>query len=369
MFSNMDSIQQQYNIADGCDIAQPITKLCIKIDSNTPIIMKLPMPANCITLSQFKEYTSLDHHSCKFFFESRDPEFGLVKEEVINDDSFLPADGDRIVAQVISDKSNRSSLFEEPINVCDRSISPQSSNHYSIGSNNEPRNHMTPGRDFVSNFYKMPQHSPRSICHQETLNSPATNIDLDRLPIPVFGDEVSSSGRRHHYPHATRPVPQIPSSSLDRKVFPNIKTHSLPRSTSPNSNYANQSIDHLSDYMDNTSAIQTYNNSQQRLMASQSSSTYESPALYANDDLHNIYRALKNDAKNLDIKDREWLRVTIKEAFIGSSLIKWLSNNVTGFNNKKEIKQLAHKMLGSGLIKSPMLNSNSFSEKCYYTLS
>lgn len=88
------------------------TKLCIIIDSNTPIIMRSSTPASRITLGIFKEIASLQNNNCKFYFKSTDSEFGLVKEEIVDDNSPLPYDGDKIVAWVITDKSNQSSLFE-----------------------------------------------------------------------------------------------------------------------------------------------------------------------------------------------------------------------------------------------------------------
>lgn len=293
------------------------TKLCVIIDSNTPIIMKVQLPATSITLKQFKEITSLDDNCYKFYFKSEDSEFGLVKEEVVDDMSKLPYDSDnKIVAWVISDKLNQSTLFENP-------------------------------------DYDLPSQ----------LSSPAKLTPSRPLPLPPQSNQTARS------PAESTSAHDYEISSFRLNFRPG--THSLPRSITPRSLYAQNNF---------TSSLDTCdNNFYDQYTRHQSRSVYESTSPPSSlrqldvvlhctrDDIKTIYSALKKDSASLDIKDREWLRVVIKEAFLGSSLVKWLNRNVYGFNHKRQIKQFANQMLQSGLIRNPM-SSGSFSEKCYYSL-
>ena len=68
----------------------------------------------------------------------------------------------------------------------------------------------------------------------------------------------------------------------------------------------------------------------------------------------------------LDIKNREWLKITIRNAFLGSELVKWLERNVYGFDNNREAKKFASRMLKEGYIRDPISNK-PFSSKSYYT--
>lgn len=253
------------------------TKLCIIVDSKMPIIMKIPYPPHIVTLKQLKQITSLQDERCKFYFRSHDAEFGIVKEEIVDDDSILPTENGKIVVWVVS---NQSSLFEQAESCFD-------------GLNCEPR-----------------------------LRNSEQHIDNQYLYHQSF--DVTNRG-----------------------------THSLPRSITPRSLYATNNIDHVPSIGQLTPSF----------------IRQPDVALHCGKDgILTIYSALCDDSKNLDLRDRDWLKVVIKSAFIGSELIRWLSTNVYGFSHKKEVKRYANRMLNLGLIRNPM-SSKAFSEKCYYTLS
>lgn len=136
-------------------------------------------------------------------------------------------------------------------------------------------------------------------------------------------------------------------------------TCSLPRSITPRSLYYSNQFETLSPI--SRSVYDSVTSIQMRPLD-------ESSLHCSKDNIQTIYSALRTNPEILEIRDREWLKMVVKNAFIGSSLVKWLSANVYGFSHKKDVKRYANRLLNLGFIRDPM-GSGTFSEKCYYTLS
>ena len=67
------------------------TKVIYHIDEEeTPYLVKLNKPPTEVTLADFKSGIPVHFHKFKFFFKSKDDDFGVVKEEII-DDQVSPA--------------------------------------------------------------------------------------------------------------------------------------------------------------------------------------------------------------------------------------------------------------------------------------
>ncbi|XP_064610659.1 segment polarity protein dishevelled homolog DVL-3-like isoform X3 [Liolophura sinensis] len=76
------------------------TKIIYHIDDeDTPYLIKLPIPADRVTLGDFKN--ALNRPNYKFFFKSMDDDFGVVKEEIIDDDAHLPCFNGRVVSWLV----------------------------------------------------------------------------------------------------------------------------------------------------------------------------------------------------------------------------------------------------------------------------
>lgn len=67
----------------------------------------------------------------------------------------------------------------------------------------------------------------------------------------------------------------------------------------------------------------------------------------------------------LDVREREWLKLKIPNAFYGSDVVDWLYNHVQGFNERREAKKYASDMLKAGLLKH--IYKKGFSEQSFYT--
>ena len=69
----------------------------------------------------------------------------------------------------------------------------------------------------------------------------------------------------------------------------------------------------------------------------------------------------------LKIKDREWFKLVINNAFLGADLVDWLHDNVTGLEDRRDAKQYAATLFKGQLVK-PTIQAriDKFSEKSYY---
>ncbi|XP_048836758.1 segment polarity protein dishevelled homolog DVL-3 isoform X1 [Brienomyrus brachyistius] len=69
-------------------------------DQETPYLVKLPIAADRVTLADFKNV--LNKPNYKFFFKSMDDDFGVVKEEISDDNAKLPCFNGRVVCWLVS---------------------------------------------------------------------------------------------------------------------------------------------------------------------------------------------------------------------------------------------------------------------------
>ncbi|XP_029581921.1 segment polarity protein dishevelled homolog DVL-3-like [Salmo trutta] len=69
-------------------------------DQETPYLVKLAVPADRVTLADFKNVLKKPNY--KFFFKSMDDDFGVVKEEISDDNAKLPCFNGRVVSWLVS---------------------------------------------------------------------------------------------------------------------------------------------------------------------------------------------------------------------------------------------------------------------------
>ncbi|XP_062275954.1 segment polarity protein dishevelled homolog DVL-3 [Scomber scombrus] len=72
-------------------------------DQETPYLIRVGVPAQRVTLLDFK--LALNKQNLKFFFKSEDADFGVVKEEISDDDARLPCVNGRAVCWLVSSDS------------------------------------------------------------------------------------------------------------------------------------------------------------------------------------------------------------------------------------------------------------------------
>ncbi|XP_075045904.1 segment polarity protein dishevelled homolog DVL-1 isoform X2 [Mixophyes fleayi] len=86
------------------------TKIIYHIDEEeTPYLVKLPVSPEKVTLADFKNVLSnRPVHHYKFFFKSMDQDFGVVKEEISDDNAKLPCFNGRVVSWLVLAESSHS---------------------------------------------------------------------------------------------------------------------------------------------------------------------------------------------------------------------------------------------------------------------
>ncbi|CDQ67793.1 unnamed protein product [Oncorhynchus mykiss] len=119
-------------------------------DQETPYLVKLAVPADRVTLADFKNVLKKPNY--KFFFKSMDDDFGVVKEEISDDNAKLPCFNGRVVSWLVSGDGAHSdggsvveSLLELPPPPLERTGG--------IGDSRPPSYHgkATGGRDSLDN--------------------------------------------------------------------------------------------------------------------------------------------------------------------------------------------------------------------------
>jgi len=84
--------------------------------------------------------------------------------------------------------------------------------------------------------------------------------------------------------------------------------------------------------------------------------------------METICRAMQQSQSGLDIHDRLWLKIILKNSFLGSDLVHWLYKHVDGFIDKQDAKEYACALLERGYIRHPIVGllTRGFSKSCYY---
>ncbi|XP_055690405.1 segment polarity protein dishevelled isoform X2 [Lutzomyia longipalpis] len=91
------------------------TKVIYHIDDETtPYLVKIPLPSAQVTLKDFKMVLNKQNSNFKYFFKSMDADFGVVKEEIVDDATILPCFNGRVVSWLVTaDGSNISDNCSE----------------------------------------------------------------------------------------------------------------------------------------------------------------------------------------------------------------------------------------------------------------
>ncbi|XP_058972102.2 segment polarity protein dishevelled homolog DVL-3-like isoform X3 [Pocillopora verrucosa] len=131
------------------------TKVIYHIDDeDTPYLVKLPKSPSEVTLSDFKNV--LNRPSYKFFFKSMDDDFGVVKEEISDEEMNLPCFNGRVVAWLVT--SDTSSVSDTGRDDQQSVISASSDMHppmprtVGIGDSRPPSFHPHGGHSTAGDF-------------------------------------------------------------------------------------------------------------------------------------------------------------------------------------------------------------------------
>lgn len=471
------------------------TKVCVIVDSRTPVIIKVPVSPARIKLADLKmALPAINQPNYKYFFKSNDSEFGIVKEEIQEDESHLPTYRNRVVAWIVTpgkgDDELASRFRSETSDTCNITYSNTS---YDDGSSSI----LTTDLESTSYFTDTDEDSnscsnySRTTCdtfisqrrnNRHRADGRSTNQGATRTsPYRYNGghhhngnhEEISSSSTSssstttqssnaysdatavqcvtvhlvltnenflglHIYANAVNgvdegiyvdDVTENSAVALDGRIEPGdkliqVNDRNLEELTNDEAvkvlkeavirrgplklvvakfmdSNKNDPIAGLKEAIHPINTAAWVAHAQAMTMPSnqtqkQSNSATSSPSFGSNaqdtdcirpasgsagrlagfnlglrlskdkNDLKDIVMHMKMPTIGLDIRDRQWLKITIPGAFLGSDLVKWLERNVQGFGNEYDARKFAIRMLEEGIIQDP-LSSNHFSPKSFYT--
>ncbi|XP_071557191.1 segment polarity protein dishevelled homolog DVL-3 isoform X1 [Temnothorax nylanderi] len=139
-------------------------------DEETPYLVKLNISPERVTLADFKNV--LNRPNYKYFFKSMDDDFGVVKEEIVDDDAHLPCFNGRVVSWLVSAEGSNVS---DGASQCTDSMAHSEAKHDRV-------DHATPGHGNRGN-------APLS--HDDTLTETESIISSRQ------GHHLHKSSRHH----------------------------------------------------------------------------------------------------------------------------------------------------------------------------
>lgn len=444
------------------------TKVCIYIDSETtPILMKIPLPSDGITLADFKAATSLSSPNYKYFFKKNDTELGIVNEQISVDSHRLPTFKGNVVALVAKtgvlrgtvssqtcesecnlthsrtydscDESSSmmttdlesSSYFESETEQDNLSCSNFSESTYDTSVSQIKNSHNHNSRNNCNNnaIYK-PQRR-QEVCTSQSSSSSSSLSDATAVQIVTVNLMLTDknflgltiSGRSNDVDGGIYVAEVMKNSVVDQdgRVEPgdmllqvndiNLEDMTFEDGVAvlreavgfrgplklvfakcyeeERNLVSREEAVHPIDtaaWVAHTAAL-TMPDLQTRPNSTTSSPSFGSCLIDSDcvqlataesgrpnslnkdkTDMRVVVQHMMQPESGLEIKDREWLKILIPKAMLGSDLVFWLQHNVYGFTDRRDAKKYANQLFKRGFIRDPIAGK-SFSEKCYYRFS
>lgn len=425
-------LQQYRQQMTANNFSQNQTKVCVFFNSRTPVIFKIPLPIDQVTLADLKQaLPSINNPGYKYFFRSNDQEFGDVKEEIQDDDCKLPISRNRIVAWIVTPNgspadelasrmtttttANKSetltnTTFDQTYTTTTGSRTYDGSSSLISGTDMESTSYLTETEDddYSETSSSSASQSDATAVRCVTVQLVLTNENFLGLHISdgdhgIVVAEISENSAvaldgRIEPGDKLIQVNDINLEELDNSdaievlqaavkkrgalklVVAKFEDFSRPKDaihpidtaawvahaqaiTIPNTSHTEDGNSATSSPSFGSNAHDT-----DRIRPSSAGFNNSNSSFKINKtaDIKEIIQHLKFPNYGIDIKDREWLKIKIPKAFLGSQLVNWLERNVYGFSNSREAKKFATKMLKDGFIRDP-ISKKSFSSKSYYT--
>uniref|UniRef100_A0A8C1VHU9 Dishevelled segment polarity protein 3a n=1 Tax=Cyprinus carpio TaxID=7962 RepID=A0A8C1VHU9_CYPCA len=371
-------------------------------DQETPYLVKLPIPAERVTLLDLKN--ALKKPNYKFFFKSMDDDFGVVKEEITDDNAKLPCYNGRVICWLVSSDGSHSDGCSVAESHSERPPSYERSQ--GIGDSRPPSFHPKAAgsrhgvddeteTDSVVSHRRERDRSRRKHSHEHSGTCQHVSLALTHLEKYNFlgisivgqsnergdggiyigsimkGGAVAADGRIEPgdmllqvndinfenmcNDDAVRVLREIvhkpgPVSLTVAKCWdPNPNgCFALPRSEPIRPIDPAAWVSHTAAM---TGVYPPYG--------------FDDYHLSVHSDMATVAKAMACPDSGLEVRDRMWLKITIASAFIGSDVVDWLFHHVEGFADRREARKYASNLLKAGFIRHTV-NKITFSEQCYY---
>uniref|UniRef100_A0A8C2Q3K1 Dishevelled segment polarity protein 3a n=1 Tax=Cyprinus carpio TaxID=7962 RepID=A0A8C2Q3K1_CYPCA len=362
-------------------------------DQETPYLVKLPIPAERVTLLDLKN--ALKKPNYKFFFKSMDDDFGVVKEEITDDNAKLPCYNGRVICWVRTETCTHPIYFS--------SVTEQS------GSSRLMRRHRRRRRR--PKAQQMERSSSFSSITDSTmsLNIITVTLNMEKynfLGISIVGQSnergdggiyigsimkggaVAADGRIEpgdmllqvndiNFENMCNDDAVRVLREIVHKPGPVSLTVAKCWDPNPNSCFALPRSEPIrpidpAAWVSHTAAMTgvypPYGMSPSMSTVTSTSSSisrFDDYHLSVHSDMATVAKAMACPDSGLEVRDRMWLKITIANAFIGSDVVDWLFHHVEGFADRREARKYASNLLKAGFIRHTV-NKITFSEQCYY---
>uniref|UniRef100_A0A672IUY1 Dishevelled segment polarity protein 3a n=1 Tax=Salarias fasciatus TaxID=181472 RepID=A0A672IUY1_SALFA len=378
-------------------------------DQETPYLVKLSVPADKVTLADFKNVLKKPNY--KFFFKSMDDDFGVVKEEISDDNAKLPCFNGRVVSWVSSKLNDFgfclliSSLYsyEYRVHTCVAiTLNLLDNDHITTPSQGRGLRHLsitdsTMSLNIITVTLNMEKYNFLGISIVGQSNERGDGgIYIGSI---MKGGAVAADGRiepgdmllqvndinfenmsnddavrvLRDIVHKPGPITLTVAKCWD----PNPRScFALPRSEPIRPIDPAAWVSHTAAM---TGVYPPYGMSPSMSTVTSTSSSISSSIpetereSHRFDDFHlsihsemaTVAKAMACPESGLEVRDRMWLKITIANAFIGSDVVDWLFHHVEGFSDRREARKYASNLLKAGYIRHTV-NKITFSEQCYY---
>ncbi|EFX79289.1 dishevelled-like protein [Daphnia pulex] len=396
------------------------TKIIYHIDEEeTPYLVKLTISPDQVTLADFKNV--LNRPNYKFFFKSMDDDFGVVKEEIVDDDAHLPCFNGRVISWLVSAESS----ISDSVSQCAESTATTDGRPPSFhpGHNRSMAEEYTTATETESvissrhsgklyflmlYFYRGTYCPALAVCIVKLMKNMIALMIVASLNFHVeclvllcirltsdcfFSSSSSKWPQRYETQSWTRicPIKLVVAKCWD----PNPKGYfTIPR-TEPvrpidpgawvahteaargdcrilNNKLASNNKSNVilggTQYPNRPPSVATMSSTTTTMMSSMPETerpVEEAQPLSVRSDMLAIVRAMARPDSGLEVRDRLWLKIVIPSAFIGSEVVDWLHNRVQGLEERRDARKLASQLLRNGYIRHTV-NKYTFSEQCYY---
>uniref|UniRef100_A0A8C2XAD1 Dishevelled segment polarity protein 3a n=1 Tax=Cyclopterus lumpus TaxID=8103 RepID=A0A8C2XAD1_CYCLU len=390
-------------------------------DQETPYLVKLSVPADKVTLADFKNVLKKPNY--KFFFKSMDDDFGVVKEEISDDNAKLPCFNGRVVSWLVSGDGAHTDAGSVADSI---EAAPPLERTGGIGDSRPPSYQSVNSEKwgvflfvcnseivcvFVCVFVKEKDSSSFSSITDSTmsLNIITVTLNMEKynfLGISIVGQSnergdggiyigsimkggaVAADGRiepgdmllqvndinfenmsNDDAVRVLRDIVHKPGTitlTVAKCWDPNPRScFALPRSEPIRPIDPAAWVSHTAAM---TGVYPAYGMSPSMSTVTSTSSSISSSIPETERDEappSHFAKAMACPESGLEVRDRMWLKITIANAFIGSDVVDWLFHHVEGFSDRREARKYASNLLKAGYIRHTV-NKITFSEQCYY---
>uniref|UniRef100_A0A9J7YHP6 Dishevelled segment polarity protein 3a n=1 Tax=Cyprinus carpio carpio TaxID=630221 RepID=A0A9J7YHP6_CYPCA len=381
-------------------------------DQETPYLVKLPIPAERVTLLDLKN--ALKKPNYKFFFKSMDDDFGVVKEEITDDNAKLPCYNGRVICWLVSSDGSHSDGCSVAESQSERPPSHERSQGigdsrppsfqyacFSVfssvteqsGSSRLMRRHRRRRRR--PKAQQMERSSSFSSITDSTMSLNIITVTLNMEKYNFLGISiVGQSNERGDGGIYIGSIMKGGAVAADGRIEPGdmlLQVNDINFENMCNDDavrvlreilhqffFPIRPIDPAA-WVSHTAAMTgvypPYGMSPSMSTVTSTSSSISSsiPETERFDDYHlsvhsdmaTVAKAMACPDSGLEVRDRMWLKITIANAFIGSDVVDWLFHHVEGFADRREARKYASNLLKAGFIRHTV-NKITFSEQCYY---